>query len=161
MNVNFTLNGKAVSLDVEPEKRLVDLLREDFGLLGTKVGCYAGRCGACTVLIGGRLSLACLLPAFAARGIEVSTIEGFARSREYADITKAFSEAGYHPCNYCFGGRVLAVEALLSEHPDPSEGEILTGMEGITCQCADYTSLTKAVGIAAFTRKTRRRGRRT
>lgn len=160
MNITFNLNGKSVSADVEPEKRLVDILRENFQLTRTKAGCYAGSCGACSVLVGGRLSCACLLPAFTARGTEVVTIEGFARSRDYSDIMRAFSEAGYRPCGYCIGGRVLAVEALLTEHVDPSDKEILAALAGITCHCADYSSLTKAVGIAAFTRKTRRRGRR-
>lgn len=160
MNITFTLNGKSVSVDVEPEKRLVDVIRENFELTGTKAGCYAGSCGACTVLVGGRLACSCLMPAFTARGTEVVTIEGFSRTRDYADITKAFAEAGYYPCSYCAGGRVLAVEALLTRHLDPSEREILDALAGITCQCADLTSLTKAVGIAAFTRKTRRRGRR-
>ncbi len=161
MNINFSLNGKNVSVDVEPEKRMVDVLRENFQLTRTKAGCYAGACGVCSVLAGGRLACSCLMPAFTARGAEIVTIEGYSRSREYADILKAFLEAEYYPCEYCSAGRILAIEALLTEHPDPSESEILTGMSGITCQCANYTSLVKAVEIAAFARKMRRRGRRT
>lgn len=161
MNVSFSLNGKNVAIDVEPEKRLVDVLREDLRLTGTKAGCYAGLCGTCHVLVGGRLNRSCMLPAFTARGAEVVTIEGFARTRDYAEIVKAFEEAEYYPCGYCSAGRILAVEALLSEYPDPSESEILAGLSGITCHCADQTSLIKAVEIAAFARKLRRRGKRT
>lgn len=161
MNISFSLNGKNVAIDVEPEKRLVDVLREDFHLIGTKAGCYAGRCGTCHVLIGGRLGCSCMLPAFTARGAEVVTVEGFARTREYGEIVDAFEQAEYYPCEYCSAGRILAVEALLAEHPDPSESEILTGLSGITCHCADQSSLSKAVEIAAFSRKLRRRGKRT
>lgn len=161
MNIAFTLNGKSVSVDVEPEKRLIDIIRENFQLTKAKAGCYAGSCGACSILVDGQLACSCLLPAFTARGLEVVTIEGFSKTREYSDILKAFSEANYTPCSYCAGGRVLAIEALLSGHPDPTEEEIMAGMAGITCQCADYSSLLKAVGIAAFSRKMRRRGRRT
>ena len=161
MNIAFTLNGKNVSVDVEPEKRLVDILRENFQLTRTKAGCYAGNCGVCSVLLAGRLASSCMLPAFTVRGADVVTIEGFARTREFTEITKAFAEAEHFPCDYCTAGRVLAIEALLIRHPDPSESEILAGIAGISCQCADYTSLIRAVGIAAFARKIRRRGRRT
>lgn len=160
MTIGFTLNGKNVSVDVEPEKRLVDVLRENFQLTRTKAGCYEGTCGVCSVLSGGRLACSCLLPAFTARGTDIVTIEGYSRTREYTEIIRAFAEANYYPCDYCSSGRILAVEALLNEHPDPSETEILTATSGITCQCADYTALVKAVEIAAFARKMRRRGRR-
>lgn len=160
MNVAFTLNGKGVAIDVEPEKRLVDILRENFELTKTKAGCYGGTCGVCSVLVAGRLASSCMLPAFTVRGSDVVTIEGFSRTREFTEITKAFAEAKHFPCAYCSAGRILAVEALLIRYPDPSESEILAGIAGISCQCADYSSLIKAVGIAAFARKIRRRGRR-
>lgn len=161
MNIGFTLNGKNVAVDVEPEKRLIDILRENFQLTKAKAGCYEGSCGACSILVDGKLSCSCLLPAFTVRGVEVVTIEGYARTRDYADIVKAFAEAAYLPCSYCSAGRILAIGALIADNPDPSESEIVAGMAGITCQCADYSSLIKAVGIAAFSRKMRRRARRT
>lgn len=161
MNISFTLNGRNVSVDVEPEKRLVDILRENLQLTRTKAGCYAGTCGTCAVLVGNRLAYSCLMPAFTVRGTEITTIEGFSRAREYIDITNAFNEANYYPCSYCLPARVLAIEALLTRFPDPTEEEILASAGGITCHCADYASLVRAIEIAAFTRKMRRRGRRT
>jgi aerobic carbon-monoxide dehydrogenase small subunit len=160
LNVSFVLNGRSVQANVEPERRLVDVLRENFNLTRTKAGCYAGECGACSVLLDGELTLSCMVPAFAVRGSEVTTIEGFAQTRECEEIVRAFEEASYHPCGYCSGSRILATEALLQHNLDPSRREILLALSGISCQCSDYTSLTKAVALAAATRKAIRRGRR-
>ncbi len=160
MNVAFVLNGKSVAVNVEPERRLVDILRENFGLTRAKAGCYSGECGACSVLFDGELACSCLLPAFTVRGSDVVTIEGFEGSAEHAEIVKAFAEAGYRPCSYCVSARVLAVEALLRTNPQPDERDILVGLSGISCQCAGYTSLVKAVALAAESRKSKRRGRR-
>jgi len=156
--VSFTLNGRNVSVNVDPLRRVVDLLRDELHLTRTKASCYAGGCGSCGVLLEGNLVPSCLIPAFALRGANVTTFEGFARSREYGEIARAFSEAGYSPCGHCSQGRVLAVHALLERTPDPSEGDILRAFSGFTCQCADYTSLVAAVELAASARK-RRRGR--
>ena len=100
MNIAFTLNGKSVVVNVEPEKRLVDILRENFSITSAKAGCYSGECGACSVLFDGALACSCMVPAFAVRGGEVLTIEGFEGSEEHAEIIKAFGDAGYRPCSY-------------------------------------------------------------
>ncbi len=160
MTVAFMLNGRSVTVNVEPERRLVDILREDFELTRTKAGCYAGDCGACTVLLNGALAVSCMLPAFALRGASVLTIDGFSRTRDYGDILRSFNEAGYAPCGYCAQGRILSVHVLLEKHAEPSEEQILSGLAGIGCQCADYSTLLRAVSLAASARKSRRRARR-
>ena len=159
MNVTFTLNGKSVTVNAEPDQRLVQILREELQLAGTKAGCYRGECGSCSVLLGGELIPSCLVPAFAVRGATVVTIEGFARTREYAEIIHAFEEAEYAPCGHCLGGRVLAIHALLVRLPSPSEREILAGLSGIRCQCADVSSLLRAVNLVAYSRTRKPHGR--
>ena len=152
MNVTFTLNGKSVTVNTEPDQRLVQILREELQLTGTKSGCYRGECGSCSVLLAGEMVPSCLVPAFAVRGAEVVTIEGFTRTREYGEIVHAFEEAEHTPCGHCFAGRVLAIHALLVRLPSPSEREILAGLSGIRCQCADVSSLLRAVNLVAYSR---------
>ncbi len=161
MNLTFTLNGKSVTVNVEPDERLVRILRDELGLAGTKAGCYRGECGSCSVLLEGQVVPSCLVPAFALRGATIVTIEGFARTKEYAEIVRAFEEAEYTPCGHCHAGRLLAIHALLERNPSPTEREILAGLSGVRCQCTDVGSLLRAVNLVAYsrTRKPRARAR--
>ncbi len=153
MIIEFQLNGKEVSIDTAPEKRLADILREIFGLLQTKTGCYSGECGACTVLFNGDIVQSCMLPAFYIKNSSIITIEGFSQTAEYADIKSGFERAGCFPCGYCHAGKILAVHALLDEHPTPDDITILAGLSGNKCICTDYSSLINGVKNAAQNRK--------
>ena len=153
MKIGFNLNGKKVSVDTTPEKRLIEILREDFGLIDTKDGCHEGKCGTCLVLYNGKITSSCLLPAFYIRNSYIITIEGFSKTQEYSDIVKGFNVAGYKPCNYCISGKILAVYSLLEEHPTPDDITILESLSGNKCICSDYTSLINGVKSAAKIRK--------
>lgn len=160
MIVTFMLNGKSVTVNTDPGRRLVQILRENLQLTGTKAACYRGECGSCTVSLDGELVPSCLVPAFAVRGASVLTVEGFAKNRELAEISRAFDEADYRPCGHCRGARTLAVHALLERTPQPTEPEILEGISGIRCECADVSGLIRAVNRAAFARSRRPQDRK-
>lgn len=157
MNVAFRLNGANVTVNAAPERRLVDVLREEFGLTATKAGCSAGECGACTVLFDGDVVLSCLIPAFAARGADVTTLEGIAKRRAYREIVRGFTESGYRPCSFCFQGRVLSLYSLLERIPAPNRQEIDEAMLVHTCRCNPHDLLYEAVGRIATERRTRQR----
>ena len=158
MRIAFQLNGSDISVEVPPEKRLVDVIREDCGLRGTKSGCYAGDCGSCTIIMNGDVVQSCLIPSFAARGAEVMTIEGFSRTRAFREIQTGFAESGYAPCSYCHQARVLSAHALLQRSPTPSRADILEMTRGITCRCTDLATLYEAIGRIAILRGRGRRG---
>jgi len=160
MNITFRLNGEEVSIDTNPAKRLVSLLREDFKLTGIKHGCRTGTCGACTVLLDGEITLSCLVFAFSVKGSEVVTIEGFSRTSEFQDIRDGFKRSSYLPCGYCAPGKILAVHALLELNPQPSEQEIYAALSGNRCKCDDISSLLRGVRSAAFLREARHHGRK-
>ncbi len=148
--LSFTLNGRAVDIAVDPSKLLVDLLREDFGLMGTKVGCREGECGACTVLIDGEAFNSCLMPALKAQGRNVLTIEGLQKPDGSLDpIQNAFMEAGAAQCGFCTPGMILNAKALLLSNPNPDESEIRTALSGVLCRCTGYRKIVQAVQIAA------------
>ncbi|MDR3275929.1 MAG: 2Fe-2S iron-sulfur cluster binding domain-containing protein [Treponema sp.] len=159
MTINFILNGEDVEVQSEANARLVDILRESFHLTGTKAGCLAGRCGACSVLMNNQLIPSCLAPAFRVRGAEIITIEGFAQTDEYRDITGGFEQAGVICCGYCDGGKILAADALLSRSGRPGREEILAGFGGISCRCTEPDSLVEGVLAAAEIRQRRIYGR--
>ena len=156
MKISFTLNGTITTVNVPPEKRLVDVLREDCDLRATKAGCYAGECGSCTIIRDGDIAQACLIPAFAARESEITTIEGFSKTRAYREIMAGFDDAGYRPCRYCKQSRVLCSHLLLSRDPTPSLSAILDAMRGNTCRCSDISTLVDAIGRIAVLRGGRR-----
>jgi carbon-monoxide dehydrogenase small subunit len=145
MTVGFILNGEDVVVRSEPNVRLVDILRVNFGLLGVKTGCLSGKCGFCTVLFNGNVSLACLIPAFKLSGNEIITIEGYSQTDEYHDILLGFSEAGMENCGFCNSSKILATEALLSRNKQPSRSEILAAFNGIKCRCTEPEELIKGV----------------
>jgi carbon-monoxide dehydrogenase small subunit len=160
MNIVFSLNGEEVSVDTDPKKLLVYLLREDFNLKGTRHGCTGATCGDCTVLIDGKLQLSCIVPAFTVKGTEVLTIEGFSRTDAFRDINEGFKRANYLPCGYCAPGKILAVHALLELNPQPTEQEIYSALAGNRCRCDDRTTLLQGIQSAAFLREARRHDRK-
>ena len=152
--VSFKLNGKPVEVTVDPSTLLVDLLREDLGLTGTKVGCREGECGACTVLVDGEAYNSCLMPALKVQSREVTTIEGLQRPDGSLDyIQEAFMDAGAAQCGFCTPGMIMNVKALLNSNPNPDEYEIRRALSGVLCRCTGYRKIVEAVKNAASTRQ--------
>lgn len=149
MLLNFNVNGKAVKLETEPRRRLIDLLREDLGLTGTKEGCGEGECGACTVLLDGEAVHACLTLAVHLPGRSVITIEGLAPSGELSHLQECFVEEGAVQCGYCSTGMIMSARALLMRNPNPDENEIRTALAGNLCRCSGYGQIISAVKRAA------------
>jgi len=149
MKIQFRLNGRQVSLEAEPDRRLLDVLREDLHLSGTKEGCGEGECGACTVLLDGRPVNSCLVLAPQADGCDVLTVEGLASGSHLHPVQQAFVDAGAVQCGFCTPGFLLATVALLRENPTPSDEEILTALEGNLCRCTGYAKILTAVHLAA------------
>ncbi len=149
MKLNFTLNKKATSIEVEDSKRLIDLLREDLGMTGTKEGCGEGECGACTVIINDEAVHSCLVLACQLEGKEVTTVEGLAPDGGLSPIQKAFVEETAIQCGYCTTGMIMSAKALLMHNPDPSEDEIRNALAGNICRCSGYTQIIRAVKRSA------------
>ncbi|MDD4903027.1 MAG: (2Fe-2S)-binding protein [Candidatus Bipolaricaulis sp.] len=149
MKVRFAVNGRAVTAEVDAETRLLDVLREDLHLTGTKEGCGEGECGACTVLLDGRPVNSCLVLALQIEGADIVTIEGLADGPRLHPIQQAFVDAGAVQCGFCTPGFVLSVYALLRDCPAPSDEEILMALEGNLCRCTGYAKIVDAVRLAA------------
>lgn len=149
MKLSFTLNGKAVQVEVTPGLRLVELLRETFGLTGTKESCGQGECGACTVLLDQEAVNACLVLAVQVDGKSVLTIEGLSRDGELDPLQQAFVDCGAIQCGYCTPGMILSAKGLLLQNPHPSDEEIRTALEGNLCRCTGYVKILQAVRQAA------------
>ncbi len=149
--INFTLNGKNVTIEAEPTKRLLDVLREDFGLTGTKEGCGEGECGACAVILDGRLVNSCLMPIWNAQGCEIMTIDGFRNSIRFKILSHAFASAGAVQCGFCTSGMIMAAEALLRKYPKPTEEQIKNWISGNLCRCTGMNMIVEAIDIASKT----------
>lgn len=149
MKIRLTVNGKPFEREVDTETRLLDLLREDLHLTGTKEGCGEGECGACTVLIDGRPVNSCLVLAPQVDGAEILTIEGIADGDQLHPIQQAFVEAGAVQCGFCTPGFIMSTYALLREVRDPTDDEILSALEGNLCRCTGYEKIVDAVRLAA------------
>ena len=149
MKIDFTLNGKPVSVEACPLHRLLDVLRENFGLVGVKEGCGEGECGACAVIVNKRLVNSCLVPIGNVHNSSVITIEGFRQSEQFSIISEAFAEAGAVQCGFCTPGMIMAVQALLSQNPEPSRKQIVSGLSGNLCRCTGMNMIVEAVQIAA------------
>ncbi len=147
--IEFTLNGHPVFVNCDPSARLLDILRNEFGLTGPKEGCGEGECGACSVLLGGQLVNSCLAAMGSIRGAEVVTIEGFRETKRYAALEKAFAEAGAVQCGYCTPGMVMAAEALLSRNAHPTEQQIREAISGNLCRCTGYNMIVEAIRAAS------------
>lgn len=148
-NLIIKVNGREFRLPVSPNRRLLDILREDLGLTGTKEGCGEGECGACTVLVNGRAVNACLVLAPDANGAEILTIEGIAGGDKLHPIQEAFLEAGAVQCGYCTPGMVLTAKALLDRNPEPDEEAVKTAISGNLCRCTGYVKIVDAIRLAA------------
>ena len=145
MKLNFTLNNKAVEIDVDGSLRLIDILRDDLDLTGTKEGCSEGECGACTVIINGKTLNSCLVLGSQVQGKDVLTIEGLQSDGEYSIIQKEFIECGAIQCGFCTPGMVMSTKAILMDNPDPRLNEIKKGLEGNLCRCTGYNKIEDAV----------------
>ena len=146
----FVLNGTEVSVTVYGHKRLIDLLRDSFGLTGTKEGCGEGECGACTVIVEGLAVNSCLYPAHEIEGKSVSTIEGILNpSHQLSEIQQSFVDQGAIQCGFCSPGMILSVKALLDSNSDPSDEEIRDALQGNLCRCTGYVQIIEAVKLAA------------
>ncbi len=146
--IDFQLNGRRISLDIDPLKRLVDVLREDFGLTGTKEGCGEGECGACAVLVNGKLANSCITPVGALQASDVISIEGYRETPRYNVLAAAFQKAGAVQCGFCTPGMIMAAEALLRGNPSPDEREIREAIAGNLCRCSGYSMIVEAIQIA-------------
>ncbi|MBN2601890.1 MAG: (2Fe-2S)-binding protein [Candidatus Marinimicrobia bacterium] len=149
MKIEFILNDKPQTIDVHPARRLLDLLREDFGLTSVKEGCGEGECGACVVLMNGKAVNSCLVPAGNIIGNSIQTLEGFKTTERYKVIEKCFLEAGSVQCGFCTPGIVMATESLLSENPHPTDDEIKESLSGNLCRCTGYNMIFKGIRLAA------------
>lgn len=146
--IRITVNGEEYHLEVKPNLTLVDILREDLGLTGTKKGCGSGKCGSCTVLMDGRPIDSCLILAPQADGTEIVTIEGLA-GQEPHPLQVAFAEKGAIQCGYCTPGMVLTAKALLDHNPKPREEEIRSAIGGNLCRCTGYNKIVEAITSCA------------
>jgi len=149
VQVSLEVNGRPVSLDVEPGTLLVDLIRKQLRLTGTHVGCDTSQCGACVVHVDGRSVKSCTMLAVQADGAKVVTIEGMANGTDLHPIQEAFREAHGLQCGFCTPGMVMSVADLLSRNPNPGEDEIRSWLKGNICRCTGYHNIVKAVQIAA------------
>jgi len=149
MEIEITVNGRKRQFDVEPNKLLLNLVRDELYLTGTKYGCGIGECGACTVLLDGEAVLACMVLAVDADGRCVETVEGVADGDKLDPIQEAYIEEGAIQCGFCTPGFIMTTKALLSENPDPSEAEIREYLKGNYCRCTGYVNIVMAVQSAA------------
>lgn len=145
MKINFKVNGEERSVDVVPMARLLDVLREQLHLTGTKEGCGEGECGACTVILDGRIVNSCLVPVAQVNGSDITTIEGVASNGELHAVQQAFIDHGGAQCGICTPGMVLAAVDLLQRNPEPNENEIRNGLAGNLCRCTGYMKIFESV----------------
>jgi aerobic carbon-monoxide dehydrogenase small subunit len=145
IHVDFTVNGSPQSVEVFPMARLLDVIREQLHLTGTKEGCGEGECGACTVLLDGQIVNSCLVPVVQANGAKITTIEGVAGEKELNRVQQAFVEHGGAQCGICTPGMVLAAVDLLSRNPQPTEKDIRIGLAGNLCRCTGYIKIFESV----------------
>ena len=147
--IAFKLNGKSVHLEVDGNRTLLWVLRTELGLTGTKFGCGAGLCGCCTVLVNLKATRSCLLPVREIQDQEVVTIEGLADDGQLHPLQKAFMEHDALQCGYCTPGMILTAASLLHANPQPTEGQIVAGMEQNFCRCGTHPRIIRAVQTAA------------
>ena len=147
--IQFSLNGKSITREVPSHRLLLDLLRDEIGLTGTKEGCGTGDCGACTVMMNGKPVNSCLVLSGELDGVDVTTIEGLKIGPELHSIQKAFIQDGGAQCGYCTPGMLMMSKALLDENPDPSEEDIRFALSGNLCRCTGYAKIIQAVQDAA------------
>jgi len=148
-SLSFSLNGEPAAAEIDPDDRLIDVLRENLLLTGTKQGCGDGECGACTVLLNGDPVNSCLLPAMKVEGQSVTTIEGLAREDSLHPLQESFLEAGAVQCGFCTPGMILSAKALLDRNRNPNDDDIKAALSGNLCRCTGYIQIIAAVKSAA------------
>jgi len=147
--IQFMLNDQPIVIEVKPWRTLLEMIREDLNLTGTKEGCGHGECGSCTVMMGGKTVNSCLVPALEADGQEILTIEGLSESGNLHPIQEAFVENSGMQCGFCTPGMIISAKALLDRNPDPSEEGIREAIAGNFCRCTGYTKIVESIGAAA------------
>ena len=148
-HIEFTLNGERTEVAFAPHKTLLEVLREDLGLMGTKHGCELGECGTCTVLVDGRSILSCLALGLDMEDREVVTVEGMAEGGRLHPLQETFADTGAAQCGYCTPGFLLVAKELLKSNPDPTREEIKEALSGNLCRCTGYIKIYEAVDLAA------------
>ncbi len=146
--IELRVNGRSYEVAVEPSKLLLDVLRQDLGLTGSKRGCDDSSCGACTVMIDGVPMLACTMLAASYQDVEITTVEGIAEHGALAAIQKAYGDWGGAQCGYCTPGFMITVKALLDRNPDPTEEDIRHALSGNLCRCTGYNQMYQAIKAA-------------
>jgi carbon-monoxide dehydrogenase small subunit len=147
--IRFEVNGRSVTLEVDPDELLVDALRDKLGLLGTKAGCRQGECGACSVILNGRIVPSCLVPVMKVEGAQVTTVEGLEKQGKLHPLQTAFVEKGAIQCGFCTPGMLLSAKHLLDRNPAPTLQEIKTALSGVLCRCTGYQKIIHAVQAAS------------
>ena len=145
IDVKFTVNEEEKELQVDESARLIDVLREDLGLTGTKEGCSVGECGACTVIMDGVATCSCMVMSSQLEGTKVETVENLEKDNTLSDLQDAFLENGAVQCGFCTPGMLMSSKALIDKNAKPSEDEIKTALEGNLCRCTGYIPILKAV----------------
>lgn len=151
VHLSLNINGEDLQVSVAPYKTLLEVLREDLVLTGTKHGCELGECGACTVLVDGQPLLSCLLLALECEGAKIETIEGMACEGKLHPLQQAFAEHGGSQCGYCTGGMLMSARALLESQPQPDRAQIREALSGNLCRCTGYQQIIDSVEAAAAT----------
>ncbi|MBQ3102664.1 MAG: (2Fe-2S)-binding protein [Oscillospiraceae bacterium] len=159
MKLNFILNGEDTTVEVAENTRLVDLLRNEFHLTGTKEGCGVGECGACTVVLDGKAVASCLVLAVSVEGKSVLTIEGLSQNGQLDPIQEAFIDHHAAQCGFCTPGFIMSAKALLDANPSPTREEIRTAISGNICRCTGYHQIVDAIEDAAERYRKRREGK--
>lgn len=149
VKMNFILNGNKVSISTDPLRRLIDVLRENFSCNGVKEGCSEGECGACSILLNGKIVTSCLIPVGAADGQEIMTVEGISSTEKGKIIVQAFADGGAVQCGFCIPGMVVAAYYLLNNNPNPSEDEIRLAISGNICRCTGYDLIVESIKLAS------------
>lgn len=147
--ITFILNGKQVTYEGSATARLLDVLRSEFENTGVKCGCKEGECGACSVILDGRLVNSCMVAMGRVEGSTVTTIEGYRETERFKVLDAAYASVSAVQCGFCIPGMVLASECILAKNPNPSEEEIREGISGNLCRCTGYNAIVEAIGIAA------------
>ncbi len=158
MRVRFTLNGKDIQVDCEPNDRLTAVLREKCEIRSARIDCASGRCGACLVLFEGRMVSGCMLPMFRVVSADIVTVEGLYGTQDLVDIERGFEKAGFEPCQYCASVKTLLAHAIISETTQPRREEMSVQAQAIRCRCTSYRHFVDAIRMSADFR--RQHGRR-
>ncbi len=149
MEVTFIINGDKKTLNIDPSMTLIEILRKELKLTGTKEGCGKGECGSCTVIMNRKTVNSCLVLGSQIDGSEITTIEGLSKKGELHPLQKAFIEEGAVQCGFCIPGMIMSAKSLLDENPDPTEEEIREGISGNLCRCTGYSKIIEAIQKAA------------